>query len=448
MGALRRLALVILALGCGLAAGAAPLQGTVTDPAGQGLRARVLVVNPETRDSALGYTDAEGRFTVEAPEGALTVRASHGPEWSIAEIQARAGETPALTLERLVDMPGRGYYGTDLHMHSTYSDGAQSPAEVALMCQAEGLQIAALTDHETVAQQAEWLATQTAGFVPLRGQEVTTALGHILSLGCPELVSRDTSQGAADMTRIFREIHAQGGLAVLAHPNVPGMNYRAPEVRDYDAWEILNGSVPPYRGIFDLVQGRKAWHSALSEGRRIAVVGNSDNHDGLSGLARRVLREPERAAEIDREVALMMRLVDMETVIMPWGWKGLHHGTYRTYLKLGEGPPTPELVVEAVKAGRGFVTNGPLVPATLEGADPGAEVALGERQALELRAELFANRPLERLDIIVSGQVAQSIANPGQQVTAPVAVKQGDWVVVEAYGPWPEFATTNAWYVK
>jgi hypothetical protein len=33
-------------------------------------------------------------------------------------------------------------------------------------------------------------------------------------------------------------------------------------------------------------------------------------------------------------------------------------------------------------------------------------------------------------------------------VKLAVPVKQGDWVTVELYGPWPEFATTNAWYIR
>lgn len=443
-----RLGPAAIVLACAAGAWAGQLQGTVTDLAGHGLRARVLAFNPETRDSAVAYTEADGRFVCEVPDGRLTVRASHGPEWTIAEVQAQAGDTLSLTLQRVVDMPGRGYHGADLHMHSTYSDGQQSPAEVALMCQAEGLHIAALSDHDSVAQHPDWLATQSPGFLPLRAQEVTTALGHFLSIGCAEAVSNDTSHGLADINRIFREIHAQGGLAIVAHPNVPGMGYRSPEIRDYDALEILNGSVPPYGGICDFVQGRKAWHSALSQGYRVPVVGNSDNHDGLAWLARRLLREPDRVAEIDKDLAPLVKLVDIETVIVPWGWKGLHHGTYRTYLKLDGEAPTAASVMAAVKAGRGFITNGPLVLATLDGADPGAEITLGERQALEFRVELFANRPLERLEILVNGQVAQSIAGPAPQVAVPIALKQGDWVVAEAYGPWPEFATTNAWYVR
>lgn len=222
------------------------ISGTVNSDQGQPLIARVFVLNPATRSSVVVYTDAQGHFQTEAPAGELVVRVSHGPEWSLAEKPAAAGAELAFVLQRLVDMPARGYYGADFHMHSTYSDGKQAPAEVARICQGEGLQVAALTDHAKVEQQPEWLATQTPEFLPLRGEEISTGLGHIVGVNMAQFVSTDTSHGVADLERIFREVHAQGGFAIVAHPNIPSMTYRAPELHDYDALEILNGSVPPY----------------------------------------------------------------------------------------------------------------------------------------------------------------------------------------------------------
>lgn len=432
---------------CGAGAWAAgQVQGTVTDPAGQPLAARVLVLNPVTRDSDLVYTGPDGAFTANAPDGDLVVTVSRGPEWTRAEVPAQGGQTLQVVLQRLVDMPARGWYGTDFHMHSTVSDGKQTPTQVAAICQAEGLQVAALTDHAQVAQQPEWLAQKSDQFLPLPGEEISTALGHIVGVNITKLVSTDTSQGRADLERIFREVHEQGGFAIVAHPNIPSMTYRHPDLVAYEALEILNGSVPPYGPPFDFVQGRKAWHAALSTGRQVAVVGNSDNHDGLGTLARQLLRNPEQAVQIDKRAGMLMKMVDVEKVMMPWGWKGLHNGTYRTYLQLAEF--TPAGVAVAVQAGRGFVTNGPLLPATLDGAVMGSEITLGDRQTLTFAAEPLANRPLERLDLIVSGQVVVSLKNPAGQVNVPLPVKRGDWVTAELYGPWPEFATTNAWYVR
>ena len=145
-------------------------------------------------------------------------------------------------------------------------------------------------------------------------------------------------------------------------------------------------------------------------------------------------------------MGMLLKLVNFDKTIVPWGWKGLHPGIYRTYLLLPK--PSPEAVAEAVKAGRGFVTNGPLILATLDNQPPGAEVKVGDRPSLTLKAELIANRPLEKLVVIVNDKPTLTMQTNGTLVQMTVPVKAGDWVTAELYGPWPEFATTNAWYVR
>lgn len=424
---------------------AAELSGKVRALSGEPLPARILIRQPQTKASVVLYTTPQGYFQASVPEGPLEVLATHGPEWTIAERTAQGGEHIELILQRLVDMPARGYYGADLHLHSTQSDGQQSPAEVAFACQAEGLHIAALTDHDTIAHQEAWLAQQTPYFLPLRGQEVTTKLGHILSLNCAQFIS-PALEKALDFIGLFAAIHQHGGLAIVAHPCALPMGYQAPEIRDYDAWEILNGSLPPYGPPFDFLQARKAWHNQLSQGHRLPVVGNSDNHDIFSSLARRLLQNPEEAQKADKHLALLMRMTNVEKTLLPWAWKGLHPGFYRTYLQLSE--LTPQAVQEAVKQGRGFVTNGPLMLATLAGQPPGSEIALQGRDSLPLQIELWANRPLERLLVLVNGQQAISVQSNAARLEMSVPARPGDWIVAELYGVWPEFATTNAWHVK
>ncbi|MHB8997046.1 MAG: CehA/McbA family metallohydrolase [Armatimonadota bacterium] len=427
-------------------ASAAPLTGRVVTEDGLALPARVLAYSPQTRESAEVYTKPDGSFTLDVPEGKLVLIATHGPEWSVAQVEATAEQVCTLSLKRLVDMPARGYYGADLHMHSTASDGKQSPTEVAYGCRAAGLHIAALSDHETVAGHGEWLAQAAPDFLPLTAQEITTSLGHVVGVNIRQQVSNDVTGGALDFQRIFSKVHGQSGFAIVAHPNAPGMTYQAPEVREYDALEILNGSIPPYGGIFDFVQGRKAWHSLLSQGLRIACVGNSDNHDNLSSMPRTILHDPSKAAQLDKRIGGLMKLVDFEKVLEPWAWKGLHPGFYRTYLQLSE--TTPEAVHAAVKQGHGFVTNGPLIFAKLDDQGPGSEIKVNERAFLTMSLEMIANRPLEKFVVLVSGQPVTTLPVPAEPTQVTVPVKPGDWVAVELYGVWPEFATTNAWYIK
>src|ERR1700758_4256648 len=64
----------------------------------------------------------------------------------------------------------------DLHVHSSASDGTDVPAEVARRARAAGLDVLALTDHDTQAGIAEASAARPAGLTPIPGMELSCAL--------------------------------------------------------------------------------------------------------------------------------------------------------------------------------------------------------------------------------------------------------------------------------
>jgi predicted metal-dependent phosphoesterase TrpH len=67
----------------------------------------------------------------------------------------------------------------DLHTHSTASDGTTPPAEVMGRAAGAGLDVVALTDHDTVAGHAEAAAALPPGLVLLPGMELSCRLqGH------------------------------------------------------------------------------------------------------------------------------------------------------------------------------------------------------------------------------------------------------------------------------
>ncbi|TQF65551.1 PHP domain-containing protein [Rhodococcus spelaei] len=61
----------------------------------------------------------------------------------------------------------------DLHTHSTASDGTESPAEVMRSAAAAGLDVVALTDHDTTAGWAEAVAALLPGLSLVRGMEMS-----------------------------------------------------------------------------------------------------------------------------------------------------------------------------------------------------------------------------------------------------------------------------------
>jgi hypothetical protein len=71
----------------------------------------------------------------------------------------------------------------DLHSHSSVSDGTTPPSDVMARAAAAGLDVIALTDHDTVAGHAEAAAALPAGLALLPGMELSCRLqGHSVHL--------------------------------------------------------------------------------------------------------------------------------------------------------------------------------------------------------------------------------------------------------------------------
>ncbi|MGW5850873.1 PHP domain-containing protein [Streptomyces sp. NPDC055254] len=67
----------------------------------------------------------------------------------------------------------------DLHAHSTASDGTDTPAELVLNAARAGLDVVALTDHDTVGGYAEALAALPAGLTLVTGAELSCRLDGV-----------------------------------------------------------------------------------------------------------------------------------------------------------------------------------------------------------------------------------------------------------------------------
>jgi predicted metal-dependent phosphoesterase TrpH len=105
-----------------------------------------------------------------------------------------------------------------------------------------GLRVIAITDHDCIDGAIE-VASQTdpARCEVVIGEEVTTLQGHVLGL----FLTRRVAEGL-DVEQTIDEIHAQGGLAIPAHPflrlgGARGVGSRGAGL-PWDAIETENGS--------------------------------------------------------------------------------------------------------------------------------------------------------------------------------------------------------------
>jgi predicted metal-dependent phosphoesterase TrpH len=71
----------------------------------------------------------------------------------------------------------------DLHVHSTASDGTRPPAEVVARAAQAGLDVVALTDHDTTAGWDEAVAAAPPTLTLVRGAEISCAARHLDGAG-------------------------------------------------------------------------------------------------------------------------------------------------------------------------------------------------------------------------------------------------------------------------
>ena len=166
----------------------------------------------------------------------------------------------------------------DLHVHSNFSDGVMSVPELVDFYGKQGFGCIAITDHvcesntilglaakymrvtlnqqsfptylQVIREQAE-RAWSTYRMVVLPGFEITKnslsnhRSAHILGIGINAFINPNL-----DVVTIAREIRAQGGLAVAAHPVPTGRaelqtlhlwSKRHVLAQEFDAWEVASG---------------------------------------------------------------------------------------------------------------------------------------------------------------------------------------------------------------
>jgi hypothetical protein len=154
----------------------------------------------------------------------------------------------------------------DLHLHTTASDGTDTPAELVAACRASGLTVVGVADHDTMAavpEMAQAARDAGIGFVP--GIEITAAwqgrdihvLGYFLDHRSPELL---VFLGAQHADRIRRARLVAERLEAIGAPiDVEALIIRSkgrPLLRPHIAQALVDGGqVRDDREAFDRYLG-------------------------------------------------------------------------------------------------------------------------------------------------------------------------------------------------
>jgi Tol biopolymer transport system component len=411
-----------------------------------------------------GYFHTRGRDTVVVPAGRVVVEVSRGPEYRIVrrEIDTRADEVAPLriSLTRLADMAGRGWWGGDLHVHMNYGGAYRNtPQHLALQGRAEGLHVVEnliVNKEQRIPDIAYWRPdpdpVSTPDFLLAHGQEFHTGFwGHTGLLGLGEhYVLPDyagyprtalaslfpTNALVADLAR------AQGGSMGYVHPFdfapdtsriQSGIPYELPidaAVGKVDYVEVM--------GYSDHLITSEVWYRLLNCGFRIPAGAGTDAFPNFASL-----RGPPGLVRVYVRV----------------------EGGGRRAVGLAT-PSGHRRFLDAIKAGRTFVTNAPLLDFQITGPDAvthqsGDVIRLpAGRHELEIRAIVRSSVPVEQLELIRNGKVAASFAlgrdGTSADTSIRIPVEASGWYVLRARSDRPHlpvldlypFASTGPIYVE
>jgi hypothetical protein len=168
----------------------------------------------------------------------------------------------------------------DLHVHpSGNAVSAGTARAVYAALRASGLQVAVLTDHNRVDVARELVARSRDERIPIElvvGEEITTTEGHLLGVGLTALVPAGLSLADA-----VAAIHRQGGIAVIAHPLLPGNMAASARL----LVELAEGDPRSRPDALEAMHPMAAWVPGwrrrverLAQRCRYAIVGGSDAH--------------------------------------------------------------------------------------------------------------------------------------------------------------------------
>jgi hypothetical protein len=292
----------------------------------------------------------------------------------------------------------------DLHGHTALSDGTGNvEGYLSYARDVAGLDVVAVTDHDhwgfvALDDDAEaWAAIEKevqsfndpGRFVTLLGYEWTNWIHghrHVLYFGAPGEVLSSVNTDFDTPPELWEALRGREALT-FAHHSAGGpvpINWDfAPDPELEPVTEIcsVHGSseAPDSPGpIYDPLPGNYV-RDALDRGYRLGFVGSGDSHDGHPGLVQLAGGNGGLAALLSPELT--------------------REGVYR-----------------ALKARRTYATNGPriVLRAALDGRPIGFELVASEvADPALLYVRAVTSAPIERVDVIRSGSVVQSVSGSG-----------------------------------
>jgi TolB protein len=398
------------------------------------------------------YFHASGAAEVEVPAGKITVEVMKGFEYAMERrtVDLSAGQPATVTVQlkplRTAEKSDRHWVSSDLHVHMNYT-GTYHNTPWHLVEQAEAENLSIVNDlivnkeqrFPDIAYDGKQLdpASKPDALV-VHGQEFHTSYwghlgllnirGNILLPGYAGYLNTaaaslfPTNADVADMA------HAQGALVGYVHPfEEEPQPVATPQqaITNELPVDVALGKVDYMEivGFSDHQSTAAVWYRLLNLGFRIPAGAGTDAMANYASL-----RGPV--------------------------------GMNRVYARVPDGPLNVDAFLDALKKGRTFATNGPLLDFSLGGQAIGEELKFdGPQTSIPFKAALRSIVPVDHLEVVCNGRVIQTLslnsARDAADASGALPLRESGWCVLRASSDKAEYpvldnyvyATTSPIYV-
>jgi hypothetical protein len=359
------------------------------------------IENPFTRTTQF-YSD--GSSTIVLPAGRYRLRVSKGIEFKLGmrefEIQEGQSFSLEIPLERWVNMPAKGWYSADDHLHISRPVEELNPI-LSQWMQAEDINVANLLQFGTFKSFA---AAPQYAFGPdgvyregdhllVSGQENPRGkfLGHGIILGAR--IPIHFPEEYLIFRKFWEEARKQGGLSGYAHWGTGS------EAQTGLALDLPTGLLDFLEVLECWDANYEVWYEILNSGIRMAPTGGTD-----------------------------------------YGTLPNMPGRERFYTAV-KGPLTVESWLDGIRRGATFVTNGPMLEFRVDDKGMGEEVVLPQPGTVRLQASMRFDPERDamyRIEVVRNGVVWKSIPRigPSSEISCDVELEVAEscWLAVRAWG--------------
>jgi len=349
-----------------------------------------------------GYTWCVPKgFATELPVGEWEILIRRGIEHypTRLTIQIEEGQTVEKTIHirRWANMAERGWISGDDHVHCRTADAADREM-ILTWAKAEDVFVVNALRMDDIKQsyfspsgfgKEHRLVDGNFAIVPGQEGPRTYDLGHVLGLDIKEHSWKPETYHCYD--GVIDELRAQGAVTGYAHAHAAVFNLH----RDM-SMNIPKGKIDFFEIFQSGWMGMKWYYAWLNLGYKMTAMAGSD---------------------------------------VPWCGTMAEE---RVYVYTGSDKLDVDQWFKALKKGRTFVTNGPLIDFRINDALPGDTISIEKGQKLRVHARAWAEpkdfRPY-RMEIIQNGEVIRSVEQTSPEQTELVLdfdldAENGSWIAV------------------